>query len=231
MDNPTLTPEEQALIAQAMGFVSEQPAPEQLPVKAKLTLTSPSSEETAEPQYPVPVPANDQYQAFIDRWKDPKNLKRKGVNVLGRKVKKTIADELMKRAVEALSDQFSIYQLPLIMARRDLSLDSFFSTLAQIRDNPEIAARDRMAANREIHQTLLTFLKAHTSPDNRPAYATQQAADKDKNILGVLVNVNAPLPTNPTASAEVKQLPILNASVEDAIYEQDAGEGPPLNSR
>ncbi len=242
MDLSHLSSEERAIVEQALAIVNGEnsdtpvepefsepepipfvaPTPE-LPQTGKIIRATESSHEPSSAEQLST--GTDVYQEFLDKWTDPANANRRGVNVLGRKVRKSIADELMRKAIDSLSDQFSIYQLLLIMARQDLTLNSYFKTLVNIRDNTENAARDRMAANREIHQTLLTFLKAHTTPETRPAYATQQQSDKDKNILGVLVNVNAPLPNNPTAQTEVKQLTGNVINVEDTLYDTGSTDG------
>jgi len=142
------------------------------------------------PQYPKVAQLSGgvsrKTKSFSDFMEDVKSSKstKKGKKVLDKVVDAREAARLKRKAMSALGEQFSVYELARILQDPSYSLESYMKFLREIREDPTHAAKARMDAADKIMKTIIGIMKAAGA--ELDDFTRDPVSDHDRRVLGAV---------------------------------------------
>ena len=124
-------------------------------------------------------------KAFADFMSDVKKTKgtKKGTKVLDKVVDTREANRLKRKALSALHEQFSVFELARILQDSTYSLEAYMRFLRNVRDDEAQGAKPRMEAANLIMKTVIGIMKAG---GGEMEDFTQEVTDQDRKVLGAI---------------------------------------------
>lgn len=164
---------------------------------------SPVSTESrgTRPEQALIPPSSLSFARLIDAIHEaPASQAPDAVPVLGKRVSKKIGRGLAKFASETILNGFSVFEIARIIQDPRFGLERYMEILAEIRDNPETPARDRIAAADKVVQTILSVVGTAAGELKQIT-----SSEPPQNLMQVLVQVQGGADAIQTA---VRQLPL-----------------------
>lgn len=184
-----------------------------------------TSEETAIPrtlgsdELALIPPASLGFAQLMDAIAEAPSCSAKdAVPVLGKRVSKKIGKGLAQYAAETILSGFSVFEIARIIQDPRFALSRYMEFLSEIRDNPEIPARDRLAAGDKIIQTILSVISSSAGELKQIT-----SSEPPQNLMNILVQVQGSPPDARATSSYLPELPSISAGESVLSVSQEQG--------